>query len=640
MMGWLGMTMITGCVSGSRRHSAERYSMKKSAEKSVYHIIEGHDLSFRYLHYDENGETDYAQKALDGVDLEVEKGQFIAILGHNGSGKSTLARHLNALLLPEEGTLFVNGYDTRDESRLWDIRQSAGMVFQNPDNQIIASVVEEDVGFGPENMGVPTDDIWKRVENALCSVGMWELRDSSPNRLSGGQKQRIAIAGVLAMKPKCIVLDEPTAMLDPGGRKEVIRTVLELNRTEGVTVILITHYMEEVVDADRVIVMDHGRVVLTGTPRQVFSQVDLLRKYRLDVPQVTLLAHELKTAGLDLPDGVLSTEELVRDLNELRKTVHPGLSSRIREKNDGYMPETSGTSPSGVQPVIRVEHLDYIYNPGTSYEKKALDDISLTVSSGEFVGIIGHTGCGKSTLVQHLNGLNRPSSGKIIVDGEDISAENYPIRQLRFKVGLVFQYPEYQLFESDILKDVCFGPKNQGLSEAEQIERARAALRSVGLDESFENKSPFDLSGGQKRRAAIAGILAMDPKVLILDEPTAGMDPKGRDEILNLLKKLHEERDITILLVSHSMEDMANYVNRIIVMNEGRILYDDIPRRIFACPEELERIGLAAPQVTYVMDALVKNGWDIDASVTTIDEAGEEILAAVRPDAAAEGQTT
>ena len=254
---------------------------------------------------------------MDGVSFEVRKGDFVAILGHNGSGKSTLAKHINALLTPSEGTLWVNGMDTSDEDRLWDVRQSAGMVFQNPDNQIIGSIVEEDVGFGPENMGVPTEEIWQRVEESLKAVNMLKYRHHSPNRLSGGQKQRVAIAGVVAMHPKCIVLDEPTAMLDPNGRKEVIRAVRALNQVEDITVILITHYMEEVIYADKVLVMDDGKVVMQGTPREIFSQVETLKAYRLDVPQATLLAWELKKAGLDLPDGILTREELVEALCRL-----------------------------------------------------------------------------------------------------------------------------------------------------------------------------------------------------------------------------------------------------------------------------------------------------------------------------------
>lgn len=280
-------------------------------------IIKAKDLVHEYIRRDEEGNVESIQTALDKVSLDVKKGDFIAVLGHNGSGKSTLAKHINAILEPTEGSLWVDGFDTTDEKNIWDIRQCAGMVFQNPDNQIIASVVEEDVGFGPENIGVPTDEIWQRVEESLKAVGMLKYREHSPNKLSGGQKQRVAIAGVMAMQPECIVLDEPTAMLDPVGRKEVLEAVHALNREKGVTIILITHYMEEVVEADHVYVMDAGKVVMQGTPRSIFSQVERLKEYRLDVPQITLLAYELKKAGLDIPDGILTREELTEALKKL-----------------------------------------------------------------------------------------------------------------------------------------------------------------------------------------------------------------------------------------------------------------------------------------------------------------------------------
>ena len=277
-------------------------------------IIKAIKLGFDYLRYDEDGNVQDTQRAVDNVDLDIQAGEFVAVLGHNGSGKSTFAKHINALLLPTEGTIWIDGMDTAKEPELWKIRQKAGMVFQNPDNQIIGTVVEEDVGFGPENMGIPTDDIWKRVDESLLKTGMSAYRHHSPNKLSGGQKQRVAIAGVMAMRPQCIVLDEPTAMLDPNGRKEVLEAVHQLNRQENVTVVLITHYMEEVIDADRVVVMDDGHVVMEGTPREIFSQVETLKKYRLHVPQVTLLAHELKMSGVAIPDGILTTEELVNAL--------------------------------------------------------------------------------------------------------------------------------------------------------------------------------------------------------------------------------------------------------------------------------------------------------------------------------------
>ena len=277
-------------------------------------IIKAVDLAFEYIRRDEDGNVEGINTAVNDVSLDIEQGQFIAILGHNGSGKSTLAKHMNAILYPTEGTLWVDGMDTKEEDLVWEIRQRAGMVFQNPDNQIIGQVVEEDVGFGPENMGIETKEIWARVEESLRAVGMYDFRKHSPNKLSGGQKQRVSIAGVLAMHPKCIILDEPTAMLDPNGRREVIRAVRGLNDVEGVTVILITHYMEEIIHADKVFVMDKGSIAMQGTPREIFSQVERLKELRLDVPQVTELAYELKKRGLDLPDGILSTKELVEAL--------------------------------------------------------------------------------------------------------------------------------------------------------------------------------------------------------------------------------------------------------------------------------------------------------------------------------------
>lgn len=278
-------------------------------------IIETRDLVFDYIRRDEEGNVEGITTAVDNVSLSVKQGDFIAILGHNGSGKSTLAKHFNAILYPTEGTVFVDGMDTRDDEKLWDVRREAGMVFQNPDNQIIGQIVEEDVGFGPENLGVPTEEIWQRVEESLKAVGMYEFRKYAPGKLSGGQKQRVSIAGVIAMHPKCIVLDEPTAMLDPLGRKEVIRAVRALNDVEGITVILITHYMEEIIHADKVFVMDQGKVALQGTPREIFSQVEKLKELRLDEPQVTMLAHELREKGLDIPEGILTKEELIEALH-------------------------------------------------------------------------------------------------------------------------------------------------------------------------------------------------------------------------------------------------------------------------------------------------------------------------------------
>ncbi len=582
-------------------------------------MIKTKNLIFEYEKRDEEGNVIGSHRAIDDVSVDLEPGQFIAILGHNGSGKSTLAKHMNAILSPTEGVMWVDGKDTREEHHIWDVRQTAGMVFQNPDNQIIGTVVEEDVGFGPENIGVPTDEIWERVEASLKSVGMIEYRHHSPNKLSGGQKQRVAIAGVVAMRPKCIVLDEPTAMLDPNGRKEVLRTVEELRKKEHVTVILITHYMEEVIGADRVLVMDKGHVVMDGTAREVFSQVELLKKYRLDVPQVTLLGYELKKKGYDIPAGILSVEELIASLEacgvQKSKAVQM-TSGEVREVLPAKKEE---------EPILKLEKINYVYSPETAYEKKALKEIDLDIYEGQFIGVIGHTGSGKSTLIQHLNGILKATSGAMYYKGENVYAEKYNLKELRNNVGLVFQYPEHQLFEVDVMSDVCFGPKNQGLTPEECKERALEALRLVGLPEKYYEVSPFDLSGGQKRRVAIAGVLAMKPKVLVLDEPTAGLDPKGRDEILDQIAYLQKEGNLTVILVSHSMEDIAKYVDRIVVMNRGTKMYDGRPKDVFAQYKELEKVGLAAPQVTYMMHALAERGISVNLEATTIEEAVESI---------------
>lgn len=583
-------------------------------------MVKTDKLVFEYEKRDDEGNVIGTQRAIDEVDIQIEKGRFIAILGHNGSGKSTFAKHINALLVPGGGTMWVGGRDTKDEDELWNIRQSAGMVFQNPDNQIIATVVEEDVGFGPENLGVPTKEIWQRVDDALEKVGMTEYRYRSPNKLSGGQKQRVAIAGVVAMRPECIVLDEPTAMLDPNGRKEVIRTVRDLQKQEKVTVILITHYMEEVTDADYIYVMDKGKVVMEGKPEQIFSKVDLLKHYRLDVPQATAVADELIRKGFPVSAGTLTREALCREVVSLARE-----RGRIQDPlgKEVYRDEVK-SRPDG-DPVLRLKNLNYIYNPGTAYEKRAMKGVDLDIWQGEFIGIIGHTGSGKSTLIQHLDGLIRATGGELFFQGENIYQEGYSMKTLRQQVGLVFQYPEHQLFEADVLSDACFGPKNQGLSDEECRQRAKEALQMVGFPETLYNASPFDLSGGQKRRVAIAGVLAMRPKVLVLDEPTAGLDPKGRDDILDQIALLQKTTHMTVILVSHSMEDVARYVDRIIVMNRGEKIFDDTPKRVFRHYKRLEEVGLAAPEVTYLMHELRAQGIPVSTDITLVEEAADEI---------------
>lgn len=591
-------------------------------------MVRTRGLSHRYERKDEEGNVESVVEALTDVDLDIQRGQFVAVLGHNGSGKSTLAKHINALLFPTGGTVCIDGMDTNDAQNLWKVRQEAGMVFQNPDNQIIGQVVEEDVGFGPENLGVPTAEIWERVKESLKIVGMEEYAKRSPNRLSGGQKQRVSIAGVLAMHPKCIIMDEPTAMLDPGGRREVIRAARALNDVEGITIILITHYMEEAVCADRVFVMNEGRLAMQGTPREVFSRVDELRAIHLDVPQATLLSSELEKGGLKLEKGILTREELAEALGLTEKVKTSGKPAASDVSLHSEEAGEAAQLAKAREDILTVENVSYLYDQGSAMESCALKDLTLHIPEGQFTGFIGHTGSGKSTLVQLLNGLLEPTSGRILYRGRDIRGEGSDRRKLRSDVGLVFQYPEYQLFEADVLTDVMFGPKNLGLTAQEQEQRAREALAQVGLEEKYYSQSPFELSGGEKRRAAIAGVLAMHPEVLVLDEPTAGLDPAGRDEILELLKTLHERDGKTVLLVSHSMEDVARYVEHIVVLDRGTVFRDGTPREVFQDSAGLEKIGLAAPEITYIMQCLRDRGLDVPVHALTAEEAAAEILAA------------
>lgn len=581
-------------------------------------IIEVENVSFDYISRDEDGKEISRSPVLKDISLSVPEGQFLAILGHNGCGKSTLAKHFNAILTPTAGKVTVAGIDTSDEERLFDIRQTVGMVFQNPDNQLVATIVEEDVAFAPENMGVPQPEIRRRVDEALKQVDMYEYRDHAPHQLSGGQKQRVAIAGVIAMQPKCIVMDEPTAMLDPKGRREVMKTIRMLNKEKGITVVLITHYMDEAAQADRVVVMDGGKIIMDNVPKKIFSRVKELRAVGLDVPQVTELCDMLIEKGVDISPEIIHEQECAEALFMLTK----GRSAVIPPK-----PEESVDDNRSV--VLTADKVTYKYSVGTPFEKTAVDSVDLEIREGEFVGIIGHTGSGKSTLIQHFNGLVKPTSGRVLVDGADIWGRGVNIRDIRFKVGLVFQYSEHQLFEETVAKDIAYGPKNMGLTEEEIKQRVVSAAESMDIVKLL-NKSPFELSGGQQRRVALAGVLAMDPEVLILDEPAAGLDPKGRDKILGQIKQYHEKYGKTILLVSHSMEDIVKYAGKVLVMNKSRLFCYDTVDRVFARTEELAKIGLDVPQVTRMSHILKSLGTDIGNDIYTTERAAERLLPLIR----------
>lgn len=587
-------------------------------------MIECRGVSFSY---------DGAVSALDGVDLNIEDGEFFCILGGNGSGKSTFAKHLNALLQPDAGTVGINGMDASDPELVYDIRSTAGMVFQNPDDQLVATLVEDDIAFGPENLGVPSAQIAQRVREALKGVGLVGFERHETHALSGGQKQRVALAGVLAMEPRVLILDEASSMLDPRGRKGLMKACHALH-DRGMTIVMITHFMEEAAEADRVAVFRAGRVAMLGTPEEILTRADELAELNLDMPASCCLGTALRAKGVPVhaqvreADMVAEIAQVYADRSGEDTAGRPSASdSRVL---DNVSSATDGTAVS--EPVIEISHLSHSYSLSARERRRwrkrsatagksnkqalwgndpsspwALRDVSLTVRRGEFLGLAGHTGSGKSTLVQHLNGLIRPQEGSVYALGLDL-ANKKDAAAVKAKVGVVFQYPERQLFAETVTQDVAFGPHNLGLSQAEVARRVESSLARVGLDlATVGDKSPFELSGGQQRRVAFAGVLAMEPEVLVLDEPMAGLDPAARSDFLELIDRLHHG-GLTVVMVSHSMDDLANCCDRIVVMNEGAVFAEGTPAQVFAHADELKSIGLGVPAAQHMALALAEAG--------------------------------
>ena len=587
-------------------------------------MIECRGVSFSY---------DGAAPALDGVDLNIEDGEFFCILGGNGSGKSTFAKHLNALLRPDAGTVCVNGMDASDPELVYDIRSTAGMVFQNPDDQLVATLVEDDVAFGPENLGVPSAQIAQRVREALKGVGLVGFERHETHALSGGQKQRVALAGVLAMEPRVLILDEASSMLDPRGRKGLMKACRALH-DRGMTIVMITHFMEEAAEADRVAVFRAGRVAMLGTPEEILTRADELAQLNLDMPASCCLGRALREKGVSVCAQVREADmvaEIAQAYAERSGTNIAGQPSA----SDSHVLDNGSSAADGIaasEPVIEISHLSHSYSLSARERRRwrkrsatadasskqalwgndpnspwALRDVSLTVRRGEFLGLAGHTGSGKSTLVQHLNGLIRPQEGSVCALGLDLSNKK-DAAAVKAKVGVVFQYPERQLFAETVAQDVAFGPRNLGLPQDEVARRVASSLARVGLDlAAIGDKSPFELSGGQQRRVAFAGVLAMEPEVLVLDEPMAGLDPAARGDFLGLIDRLHRE-GLTVVMVSHSMDDLANCCDRIVVMNEGAVFAEGTPAQVFAHADELKSIGLGVPAAQRMALALAKAG--------------------------------
>ncbi len=583
---------------------------------------------------------------LNGISAHIADGEFVCILGGNGSGKSTLAKHMNALLVPDEGCVTVDGHDTADQEFIYDIRSTAGMVFQNPDDQLVASLVEDDVAFGPENLGIESGEIAQRVRAALKEVGLVGFERHETHALSGGQKQRVAIAGVLAMQPRALILDEASSMLDPRGRKGLMRVCRELH-DRGMTIIMITHYMEEAALADRVIVMNAGRIAREGTPEEVLTRADELAALNLDVPYSCQLGLALQKAGVAATPHVgeaAMVREVVDMVREAGALGEPGHAADIAPSDDSAPEELPGKE------LLRFEDVSYSYTASPKERRRkrdeqasgerakwgndpnevwALREVNLSVRRGEFLGIAGHTGSGKSTLIQHMNGLLHPTMGRVLVAGDDL-ADKKASAVAKGRVGVVFQYPERQLFAATVFDDVAFGPRNLGFSTDEVERRVRESLARVKLDiDQLHDASPFELSGGQQRRVAFAGVLAMEPEVLVLDEPVAGLDPVARREFLQLIAGLHEQ-GTTIVMVSHSMDDLAALADRVLVLKEGRVVRQGSPAHVFMRASKLNEIGLGLPapqRMAYeLIDAGVPLAGDVLYSIDSLAEAIAGIL--------------
>lgn len=587
-------------------------------------MIDCRGVSFSY---------DGVTPALDGIDLNIEDGEFFCILGGNGSGKSTFAKHLNALLQPDAGTVRINGMDASDPDLVYDIRSTAGMVFQNPDDQLVATLVEDDVAFGPENLGVPSAQIAQRVREALKGVGLVGFERHETHALSGGQKQRVALAGVLAMEPRVLILDEASSMLDPRGRKGLMKVCRALH-DRGMTIVMITHVMEEAAEADRVAVFRAGRVAMLGAPEEILTRADELAQLNLDMPASCCLGRALRAKGVPVCAQVREADMVAEIAQVYAERSGADVAGRPSASDSRVLDHASSAADGMVasEPVIEISHLSHSWSLSARERRRwrkrsttvgasgkqtlwgndpnspwALRDVSLTVRRGEFLGLAGHTGSGKSTLVQHLNGLIRPQEGSVCALGLDLSSKK-GAAAVKAKVGVVFQYPERQLFAETVAQDVAFGPRNLGLPQDEVVRRVATSLARVGLDlAAIGDKSPFELSGGQQRRVAFAGVLAMEPEVLVLDEPMAGLDPAARRDFLELIDRLHRE-GLTVVMVSHSMDDLANCCDRIVVMNEGAVFADGTPAQVFAHANELKSIGLGVPAAQRMALSLVQAG--------------------------------
>jgi energy-coupling factor transporter ATPase len=539
-------------------------------------------------------------RALRDISFQIDEGEYISIVGANGSGKTTLARHLNGLLIPQRGSILFQGVNTSDKNNLPFIHQNVGMVFQQPQEQMIATTIEEDVAFGPENLGLSTFEIRSRVKDALQSVDMWDQRMRSPQYLSAGQTQRVALAGILAMQPKCVIFDEATAMLDPAGRDEVLANITRLH-AQGITIIAISHYMEEAALAERMIGLSKGKLVFDGSARELFTNSEMLAVLNLNRPRILSFSEPLQNwiPSLEAP---FTLHEFEMQVPALSKPVHFPPLNHERQ------------SPLQVSPFVELNDLSFTYMHNTPLSHQALEKVNLQFSEGSFYGLIGATGSGKSTLLQHFNGLYLPQSGSIRVGPFNINQDT-DLLALRRYAGIVFQNPNYQLFEQYVGDEIAYGLRLLGIQRASLHEKVKQAMTIVGLDfDTFKDRMTFTLSGGERRKVALASTIVLDPKLLLLDEPTAGLDPLARNEILTQMNSLHKSGK-TMVVSSHQLEDLALLTDHVSMLSDGKVVASQPTEQLFSNQQLLQEYGMTSPIAAKMAAVLRSKGWLVPENI-------------------------
>lgn len=549
------------------------------------------------LHYRPDATDQAAPEILRGIDLSIEAGSLVAIIGENGSGKTTLLKHVNGLLVPTKGRVVIDGLDTRQNENLPRLRTIVGMVYQNPADQIVASTVAEDIAFGLENINLPSAEIQKRVEEQLRTVGMFEAAERPPHLLSGGQIQKVALAGVLARQPRVILFDEPTSMLDSLARQTFLQTVRKL-RQNGMTIVYITHHMEETISADQIVAMHFGRIILSGTPTEVFAQREKLREEGLEIPGVTRIADEFHALGWKIPVPVLETQILKNAL-----PFYYGKNSATQPLKKTYGIESSRS-------LIEFQNVHYTYLSGSPLAQQALNGVDLTISEASVHGLAGANGSGKSTLLQHINGILRPDLGHVRVGNFLLDDPRTALRDVVQRAGLVFQNPETQFFETFVGDEIAYGPKQFAMQDIK--ERVRHAMEMVGLGfDAFKDRRLETLSGGERRKVALASTLVLDQDILLFDEPTAGMDPRARAELMALFRALQKKRK-TLIIASHRLEEIAEIADELSIMQSGKVTHTGSCSQVITNAVALSNASLSPPLAVDIARTLIAQQWPID----------------------------